>query len=68
MYRIFWKVLPGPVWVRLVIVSVAVAGVGAACVLWLFPAIDQLTGGASSGVIITPPTPTSGFTRPPLGG
>ena len=41
MYGALWRVLPGPWWVRLLIVLVLLAAVLAALVFWVFPWIDQ---------------------------
>ncbi len=37
MYAALWRVLPGPVWVRVLLLLVIVAAVIAACVYWIFP-------------------------------
>lgn len=37
MYAALWRVLPGPVWVRVLILAVAAALVIAALVEWVFP-------------------------------
>ena len=42
MYAALWRVLPGPWWVRLLILVIAVAAVLAACVFWVFPIVDTL--------------------------
>ena len=42
MYGALWRVLPGPWWVRLLIVLVLIAAITTALVLWVFPAVDQL--------------------------
>lgn len=42
MYAALWRVLPGPWWVRTLILLVAVAAILAACVCWVFPWVDQL--------------------------
>ena len=47
MYGALWRVLPGPWWVRVLIL---VAAVLAACVLWLFPYIDQFVAPTDSTV------------------
>lgn len=39
MYGLLWRALPGPVWLRLLIVLALVAGVVAALFTWLFPAL-----------------------------
>ena len=37
MYAALWRVLPGPVWLKLIILLVLAAAVIAACILWVFP-------------------------------
>ena len=39
MYGALWRVLPGPVWLRALIVLVLAAAVVAVCFTWVFPAI-----------------------------
>ncbi len=41
MYAALWRILPGPVWVRVVILLVLIAAVLASCVLWVFPWVEQ---------------------------
>jgi hypothetical protein len=41
MYAALWRVLPGPAWVRILILLVLITAVLAACVLWVFPWVDQ---------------------------
>ena len=41
MYGALWRVLPGPWWVRLIIVLVGVAAITAALVTFVFPFVDQ---------------------------
>jgi hypothetical protein len=43
MYAALWKLIPGPLWLRVVVVTVLAALVLTACVLWMFPLVDQLT-------------------------
>jgi uncharacterized iron-regulated membrane protein len=43
MYAALWRLLPGPVWVRILVLAVLVAAVLTVLVLWVFPAIDQWT-------------------------
>jgi hypothetical protein len=43
MYLALWRLLPGPVWLRVIILTVLAALVLAALVLWVFPVIDHLT-------------------------
>jgi hypothetical protein len=42
MYGALWRVLPGPAWLRALILAVAAAAVLTALVLWVFPAIQPL--------------------------
>lgn len=37
MYGALWRVLPGPWWVRVLILLVIVAAILYACVYWIFP-------------------------------
>jgi hypothetical protein len=41
MYAALWRILPGPVWIRILIALTLVAIVLAALVLWVFPLIDH---------------------------
>jgi uncharacterized membrane protein len=43
MYSALFRILPGPVWLRIVILVVLAAVVIAALVIWVFPLVDQLT-------------------------
>ncbi|MBF4617922.1 hypothetical protein ITJ44_07525 [Clavibacter sp. VKM Ac-2873] len=42
MYAAFWRLLPGPVWIRLLIVLVLVAVVLFSLVTWVFPWVDSI--------------------------
>lgn len=42
MYAALWRVLPGPVWVRILIVFVLIAAVLFALATWVFPWIDGM--------------------------
>lgn len=42
MYGALWRILPGPVWVRVLILVVLAAVVLAALVIWVFPFVDEL--------------------------
>ncbi|WP_309712486.1 hypothetical protein [Pseudolysinimonas sp.] len=42
MYGALWRTLPGPWWVRLLILLVAVAVILTALVYWVFPVVDQM--------------------------
>ncbi len=42
MYAALWRALPGPWWVRLLMLLVAVAVILTALVWWVFPVIDQM--------------------------
>jgi hypothetical protein len=50
MYGGLWRVLPGPWWLRTLILLVLFAAVLTACVLWVFPAIDHLVAPTDSTV------------------
>ena len=43
MYIALWRLLPGPRWVRALLLVVMAALALTALVLWVFPVIDQLT-------------------------
>lgn len=40
MYAALWRTLPGPVWLRVLILVLLVAAVLAVCHFWIFPWID----------------------------
>jgi hypothetical protein len=42
MYAALWRFLPGPVWVRVLIMIALVAIVLTVCVLWVFPLVNEL--------------------------
>ena len=44
MYGALWRILPGPVWLRIVILVVLFAIVLWALVTWVFPWVDSLLG------------------------
>ncbi len=37
MYAALWRVLPGPIWLKIVWLVVIVAAVATACIFWIFP-------------------------------
>ena len=41
MYAALWRVLPGPVWVRLIIAIVLIAAVLYALATWVFPWVQS---------------------------
>jgi hypothetical protein len=41
MYAALWRILPGPWWLRVLILIVLAAAVVAALVVWVFPAVDM---------------------------
>lgn len=43
MYITLWKLLPGPMWVRILQLVLLATLVLTALVLWIFPVIDHLT-------------------------
>jgi len=46
MYAALWRLLPGPLWVRIIIATVLLAGVLTGLVLWVFPWAEQFTAPA----------------------
>jgi hypothetical protein len=42
VYGALWRVLPGPVWLRILILVVAIALVLFALSTWIFPLVDGL--------------------------
>lgn len=40
MYAALWRILPGPVWLRIILLVVLAAAVLAACALWIFPWVE----------------------------
>ncbi len=40
MYGALWRALPGPIWVRALIMAALVAAVLTALVLWVFPWVN----------------------------
>jgi len=42
MYGALWRILPGPVWVRILILLALATVVVLALVVWVFPYVDQL--------------------------
>jgi hypothetical protein len=42
MYAWVWRVLPGPAWVRVVILLIVALAIVSICFNWLFPAIAPL--------------------------
>ena len=43
MYITLWNLLPGPIWARVLQLTLLAALVLTALVLWIFPVIDHLT-------------------------
>lgn len=52
MYAALWRFLPGPWWVRALIMAALLAVVLTVAVLWVFPYIDQLV--APQDVTVSP--------------
>jgi len=42
MYAALWRVLPGPVWLRILLVLILAAAVVFALAAWVFPWIDAI--------------------------
>ncbi|PRY67953.1 hypothetical protein B0I08_105115 [Glaciihabitans tibetensis] len=41
MYAALWRVLPGPIWVRILLVVILLAAVLYSLIEWVFPWVDQ---------------------------
>ena len=39
MYGLLWRLLPGPVWIRVILAILLVLAVVAVCFTWAFPAV-----------------------------
>jgi len=50
MYGALWRVLPGPWWVRALILLLLLAAILAASVIWVFPYIDSFVAPTDSTV------------------
>jgi hypothetical protein len=37
MYAALWRLLPGPAWLRVIILVVSFCAILAACIAWVFP-------------------------------
>ena len=44
MYATLWRLLPGPLFIRILLLLALIAGVLAALTLWVFPYVDSLLG------------------------
>jgi len=42
MYSALWKLLPGPLWVRVIMAAAIAVVVLTVLVLWVFPLVDHL--------------------------
>lgn len=51
MYAAFWHVLPGPLWLRILITLVIVAALLFVLVTWIFPWIDSIVTGTAEGTV-----------------
>ncbi|MDH6235458.1 hypothetical protein [Cryobacterium sp. CG_9.6] len=50
MYAALWRILPGPVWVRLLLVLLLLAASLYALATWVFPYIDQFVSNQEATV------------------
>jgi hypothetical protein len=50
MYAALWRVLPGPLWVRVVLVLVLLAAILFALVSWVFPWVDGIVNNQEATV------------------
>lgn len=44
MYGALWRILPGPIWLRILIVVLLFAAILFALVTWVFPYVDSFLG------------------------
>ncbi|WP_041766776.1 hypothetical protein [Leifsonia xyli] len=44
MYGALWRILPGPIWLRVLVLLVLVAAALFCLVIWVFPWVDSLLG------------------------
>lgn len=51
MYAALWRALPGPVWLRILIVLALAAAVLFALVAWVFPWVDGLLSSGGEGTV-----------------
>jgi hypothetical protein len=51
MYALLWRSLPGPAWLRILILAVLVAAVLFALVAWVFPWVDGLLTSNEEGTV-----------------
>ena len=42
MYAALWRVLPGPIWVRIILVLILLAALLAVLATWVYPWIDGI--------------------------
>lgn len=42
MYSALWRILPGPWWLRVILLLILAAAVLTALVVWVFPYVDHL--------------------------
>lgn len=42
MYAALWRILPGPIWVRIILVLILVAAVLAVLATWVYPWMDGI--------------------------
>jgi hypothetical protein len=50
MYAAIWKLLPGPLWLRIPIAAILIAAVVAALMIYVFPWVDALLTSQNSSV------------------
>lgn len=51
MYASLWRILPGPIWVRIIIAIIVLVVVLYALVTWVFPWVDSLITGSEEGTV-----------------
>jgi len=50
MYAALWQILPGPVWLRILILLVLLAGLLLALSTWVFPWVEEIVNNQEATV------------------
>jgi uncharacterized BrkB/YihY/UPF0761 family membrane protein len=50
MYAALWRILPGPVWVRILLVLILLAAVLFTLASWIFPWVDSIVNNQEATV------------------
>lgn len=58
MYGALWRVLPGPWWLRVLILAVLAVALVAVLFTWVFPVVDELITG-NGGAVVAAASPSA---------